>query len=144
MVRKANDLRVRLLTPFLLGAAALVLTGCENSATAYQIEGREHALILVREQRLPFAAIEQFVVVSRLPVCQRRWRIQEDGTPMTPMRVYHAGDLLWALEQKGRWYLATTEDCKVQRWPNPNPQSLGPLVGSFQEKDGQVVFVAAQ
>ncbi|MCX7946005.1 MAG: hypothetical protein N2557_03420 [Hydrogenophilus sp.] len=123
--------------------ATLGLSGCENSAVALQVEGREHALILVREQRLPFAEIEQFVVVSRLPVCQRRWRIQSDDSPMAPMRVFEMGDLLWALEQKGKWYLATTEDCRVQVWPNPNSDQLGPLVGTFEEREGKKVFTRA-
>lgn len=143
-VRRWGERQGARITLFALAVAAAFLSGCENSATAYPIDGREHALILVREQRLPFAAIEQFVVTSRLPVCQRRWQIQNDASPMTPMRLYAAGELLWALEQKGRWYLASTEDCKVQRWERPNPEGLGPLVGTFQEKDGQVAFVPAR
>lgn len=128
----------------LLAVAALGGTGCENSATAYMIEGREHALILVREQRLPFAEIEQFVLVSRMPHCQRRWRIQPDGSPMAPVKVYAAGDRLWALEQKGRWYLASTEDCQVQVWQNPNPSQLLGLVGTFEAREEQPRFTPAK
>ncbi len=127
----------------LLVLLALALAGCENASTAFMVENRNHALVWVREQRWPWADVEQFVLVSRLPVCQRRWRIQPDASDMTPAKVYEAGELLWAIEQKNRWYLATTEDCKVQVWPNPNPIPPGPLVGEFRHRDGKLVFVPA-
>ena len=124
--------------------SAVLMGGCENSATAFAVEGREHALILVREQSLPFSEVDQFVLVSRMPFCQRRWRIQPDGSPLTPIRVYAAGDRLWALEQRGRWYLASTEECRVQPWQNPDPARLMGLVGTFAEHDGQIRFTPAK
>src|SRR5690606_4357299 len=60
-----------------------------------------------------------------------------------PMKVYEAGDLLWALEQGGRWYLASTEDCRLQAWDKPDPQALGPLVGTFLHREGVLVFEPA-
>ena len=59
----------------LLAAAGLlaVLAGCENSATSYMIDGSQHALILVREQKFVWDdELRQAVVVSRLPACQKR------------------------------------------------------------------------
>ena len=60
----------RLVLPVLF---ASVLAGCENSATAYKIDGKDHALMLVREQRWAWSdEIAQAVIAARLPKCQRR------------------------------------------------------------------------
>ena len=126
-----------------LGLVA-VLAGCENSATAYMIGGSQHALILVREQKFFWDdELRQAVVVSRLPACQKRIRIHPGSTELVEMRVYQAGDMLWALQQGARWYLAGTEECRLQDWDNPGNQPPGALVGSFALKEGQPVFVAA-
>ncbi|MDX9717356.1 hypothetical protein [Thauera sp. AutoDN2] len=126
-----------------LGLVA-VLAGCENSATAYMIDGSQHALILVREQKFFWDdELRQAVVVSRLPACQKRIRIHPGSTELVEMRVYQAGDMLWALQQGARWYLAGTEECRLQDWDNPGNQPPGALVGSFALKEGQPVFVAA-
>ena len=135
----------RILTRVLaaLGLVA-VLAGCENSATAYMIDGSQHALILVREQKFFWDdELRQAVVVSRLPACQKRIRIHPGSTELVEMRVYQAGDMLWALQQGARWYLAGTEECRLQDWDNPGNQPPGALVGSFALKEGQPVFVAA-
>jgi hypothetical protein len=119
-----------------------LLSACENSASSMLVEGKDHALVLVREQPYFWSAeIRQFIVVSRLPNCQRRVRIHPGTEKMAPMPVYEAGDLLWALHQGGRWYLASTEECQVQDWDNGSGQSPGPIVGSFEQRDGKTVFV---
>lgn len=121
-----------------------VLAGCENSATAYMIEGSQHALILVREQKFFWDdELRQAVVVSRLPACQKRVRIHPGSTTLVEMRVYAAGDGLWALHQGARWYLAGTEECRLQDWDNPGDRPPGALLGSFALKDGEPAFVPA-
>ena len=122
---------------------ALLLAGCENSATAYIIDGKDHALMLVREQRWFWSdEIGQAVVASRLPDCQRRVAIWP-GTPSGPeMEVYEAGYQLWALKQDRRWYLASTEKCLVQDWDDAPATPPGPLVGTFVMRDGTPVFEA--
>ena len=127
----------------LLPLLALLLAGCENSATAYIIDGKDHALMLVREQRWFWSdEINQAVVVSRLPDCQRRVAIWP-GTPSGPsMEVFEAGYRLWALEQGRRWYLASTDKCLVQDWDNAPETPPGPLVGTFVMRDGSPVFEA--
>lgn len=121
-----------------------VLAGCENSATAYMIEGSQHALILVREQKFFWdGELRQAVVVSRLPACQKRIRIHPSSTTLVEMKVYAAGDGLWALHQGVRWYLAGTEECRLQDWDNPGDRPPGALLGSFALKDGEPAFVAA-
>jgi len=121
------------------------LAACENSATSMMIENKDHALVFVREQSYFWSdEVEQYIVVSRLPNCQRRVKIHPDRTRMTPVTVYEAGDLLWALRQgMGRWYLASTEGCQVQDWNNPSGQPPGAVVGSFEQRDGKSVFISA-
>ena len=126
-----------------VGLLAL-LAGCENSATAYMIEGNQHALILVREQKFFWDdELRQAVVVSRLPACQKRVRIHPGSTTLVEMKVYAAGDGLWALHQGARWYLAGTEECRLQDWDNPGDRPPGVLLGSFALKDGEPAFVPA-
>lgn len=127
-----------------LGVLALLplLAACENSATAYTIDTNQHALILVREQ--PYfwtSTVDQSLVVSRLPHCQRKVKIHAGPKDFTDMDVYEAGALLWALRQGERWYLAGTEQCLVQDWSNPGDQPPGPQVGAFRLRDGKPVFV---
>jgi len=133
------------LRPLLLALALPLLAGCENSATSYKVDsGHHHALVLVREQ--PYfwrQSVNQFIVVSRLPGCQRKVAIHPDSTTMTPIELYEAGDLLWALRQGERWYLASTERCLVQDWPNPSGEPPGPAVGRFQGAPGGAEFVPA-
>jgi hypothetical protein len=121
-----------------------VLAGCENSGTAYMVEGKDHALILVREQRFFWSdEIDQAVVASRLPECQRRVAIWP-GSPQGPaMEVYEAGYRLWALHQGPRWYLASTDKCLVQDWEDAPATPPGPAVGSFLMRDGAMVFEPA-
>lgn len=128
----------------LLAASLPLLAACENSATAFSIEGKDHALILVREQAwLWDGELAQYIVVSRLPQCQRRVAIHPGSTRLVAMEVYEAGDRLWALHQGDRWYLAGTERCLVQDWNPPGGRAPGPLVGSFRLKDGVASFVKA-
>lgn len=121
-----------------------LLAACENSATAYSIEGSQHALVLVREQPYFWTSeVNQFVVVSRLPSCQRRIEIPADAKTLTPIEVFEAGDLLWALRQGEHWLLASTERCQVQDWPNSGGQAPGALVGTFRLDGGEPTFVPA-
>lgn len=127
-----------------LCALASVLVGCENSATAYTIDTSQHSLALVREQ--PYfwtATVNQAVVVSRLPHCQRKVKIHPGAKSLTEMQVFEAGNRLWALHQGDRWYLASTESCQVQDWNNAAEQPPGELVGVFRLRDGQPAFVRA-
>ncbi|MDR2881649.1 MAG: hypothetical protein LBV29_07090 [Azoarcus sp.] len=125
-----------------LVAVLPLLAACENSATSMMVEDRNHALVLVREQPYFWSnEVVQYIIASRLPDCQRREKIHPGTVAMSPMAVYEAGYLLWALDQGGRWYLASTEECRVQPWDNPGGQPPGPIVGSFEQRNGEVVFI---
>ena len=124
--------------------AVPLLAACENSATAFMIEGSQHALILVRER--PYFwddTVNQALIASRLPTCQRRVTIHPDRVELTPMQVYEAGDRLWALRQGQRWYLASTDQCAVQDWINAPGTLPGRELGVFRMQDGVTTFVPA-
>lgn len=121
-----------------------VLAACENSATAFKIDSRDHSLVLMREQKFLWDdELKQAVVVTRMPKCQKRVLIHPSSVDLVEMKVYEAGDRLWALHQGQRWYLASTEACRVQDWDNAEGQAPGRWVGSFVLKDGEPAFVAA-
>lgn len=127
-----------------LGVLALLplLAACENSATAFTIDTNQHALILVREQ--PYfwtSTVDQSLIVSRLPHCQRKVKIHPGAKALAEIDVFEAGGLLWALRQGERWYLAGTEQCLVQDWDNPGDQPPGPQVGAFRLRDGKPAFI---
>ena len=70
LIRRWRALAVLMLAP--------LLVACENSATSYSIAGSQHAMILVREQ--PYFwddEVRQFVVVARLPHCQKQQRLDQ-------------------------------------------------------------------
>lgn len=130
--------------PFAALALLPLLAACENSATAYMIEGSQHALILVREK--PYfwqRTVNQAVIASRLPHCQNRVAIHSDGTELTPMEVFEAGNRLWALNQGSRWYLVSTDKCQVQDWDNASGGAPGTSLGTFRFKGGVATFVPA-
>lgn len=125
----------------LVALACTGLGACENDAVSYSIQGKDHALVLVREQRYVWSGeIRQYVVVSRLPQCQRRYPFLPGRAGMLDVKVYAAGDFLWALEQDGEWYLAGTEKCLLQPWANADGKAPGPEVGRFVWRDGAPVF----
>ena len=127
-----------------LAGAVMLLAACENSATAYRIDSRDHALTLVREQPYFWTSeVNQYIVVARMPHCQRKVAIHPDERTLTEMRVYQAGEGLWALHQGERWYLAATESCRVQDWSNEDNEPPGPLVGTFRLEGGDPIFAAA-
>ena len=129
---------------FILIAALLPgLSACENRSVGVPIEGRDHSLALIREQKAFWSdEVEQRIVVSRLPDCVRRVSIHPTSTAMPPLEIYEAGFHLWALFQSGRWYLASTDDCKVQDWPNPDGRPPGTHFGRFEQKGDDLVFTA--
>lgn len=121
-----------------------LLAACENSAVSYSIDANREALILMREQRWFWSSeVEQAVVASRMPTCQRRVTIKPGSTSSLKMDVFEAGSQLWALRQGNQWYLASTEKCLVQDWAAPAAPP-GPLVGSFVLKDGVPFFESAK
>lgn len=119
-----------------------LLAACENSASSFMVDSREHSVSLLREQ--PYfwtGTVNQSLVVSRLPHCQRKIAIHPDDTTLTPIEVFAVGERLWALHQGPRWYLVSTEHCAAQDWNNAGDQPPGATVGTFLLRDGAPSFV---
>lgn len=128
----------------LLALVLPLLAGCENSAVSFSIDGNREALILIREQPWFWSGtVNQSVVVSRLPACQRRVGIKPGSTGNFKMEVFEAGDRLWALRQGNAWYLASTAQCLVQDWDAPATPP-GKAVGRFTYQEGVAAFVPAE
>lgn len=124
--------------------AGVVLAGCENAAAPFMIDGQEHAISLIREQRYFWSdEVEQALVVARLPRCQRRYAIAPGRADKVDIAVYEAGNLLWAFRQDAHWYLVSTEKCLLQDWTDPPAQPPGREVGRFTRKEGELAFVTA-
>lgn len=124
-------------------AVTPLLAACENSATAFEQESSKHAITLVREQQFFWSdKVDQYIIASNLPACQRRVQIYPGVKPLMEMRVYWAGDHLWALHQGRRWYLVSTAPrCQVQDWDNADSKAPGVLLGRFIWRDGTPAFV---
>ena len=137
-------LRPAFLRALALAAVLPLLSACENRTGAMTIDGRNHAIVLIREQRHFWRdTVEQTIVASRLPACQRKVKIHPGQTAMAPVDVYEAGDLLWALRQGGRWYLVSTGECRVQDWDNAAGEPPGRAAGRFEASADKIVFIPA-
>lgn len=138
----AKTAALKLALPVLFAAT---LSGCENAAAPYMIDGAAYAISLVREQRFFWSGeVEQALVLSRMPKCQRRFAIQPGTTDSLKIEVYVAGDGLWAIHDRSFWYLASPEKCRVQEWTDPPETPPGREVGVFVMRDGAVVFEASE
>lgn len=123
--------------------AASLLAGCENDAASYQIDGKEHALILMRDQRYFWSDnTELNVVVSRLPDCQRRYPLNSAPLPKAQLSVYEVAPTQYQLQQGDHWYLADTGGCTLQPM-EAAPDAPGKLIGTFDRKDDRLRFIPA-
>ena len=128
---------MRLLAFFL---ATFVLTGCGSQQAGYEIDGsNKHALSLTRTQDYPGSDWKNYLVVSRFPECQRRYRLGDTGDSYK-MDVYRAQPGVFILNQSKHWYVTETQTCRWQEYPEP-PAEPGELVGTFQTKADELAWV---
>lgn len=121
---------------------ALLLAGCEIETAAFMIEGRNHAITLVREK--PFFWSKRYdmtVVVARFPDCQRRHEIKSAnigaGANVTLFRGEEPN--LFLIKQGSRWYIASTQNCALQATEEPG--KLPEPLGVFKRQGGQFQFI---
>lgn len=122
---------------------AMLLAGCENNAASYVIDNtKDHSIALVREQNLAWVGpVEQRFVISRFPECQRRYTVDSATTEMVKVDLYEVRPMLYAAQQGSTWYALGTEECQLQKFKEPPPViPPGRLIGSFEKKDGLLVF----
>lgn len=123
--------------------ALLLLSGCENDAVSHQIDGKDHSITLVREQRWFWKGeVEQRLVVARYPACQRRYEILPGSKTALRLELYEVAPRLFVAHQGSAWYAVSTEACQLQKFESP-PEAYGELVGVFVKRDGVLKFVPA-
>lgn len=122
--------------------ACLGLSGCENDAASYQIDGKDHALVLIREQKFFWDdGVDQALVVNRMPDCQRRSFLKKGTAGALKMEVYEMRPGIYALRQGKQWYLANTSDCEVNKADAPTSGVPGKLLGAFMYREEKLRFV---
>lgn len=129
---------------WLLPLAALpLLSACVDDSASYQVDGREHALILFRQQKWPWdKKLELAMVVSRLPDCQRRHRIGS-ASPRAAVELWQPGPGTFILRLGERMILTETQTCEGWQRLEAEPEGgLGTQLGTFREEGGKLRFVA--
>jgi hypothetical protein len=124
-----------------------LLSGCINDGIAMRIDGPEHAVSLLRGQKVFWEKkMDLEVVVARMPDCQRRFSLEPAAvSPRFKVDVYMTGPNAFLLEQGKYLYSVETQTCqKFEKLAAPPEGGKGELVGVFREEAGKLVFVAAQ
>lgn len=129
----------------LLAAAVFSVGGCINDAASLPIDGKEHSLTVIREQSLPWEKrVDLFVVVARMPDCQRRHRLKSAGISASAVDVYSPEIGTYYLQQGARTYSVETATCEnFRELTEPPSNGLGQKLGSFRAVGGEYRFVAA-
>ena len=127
-----------------LAAVALsgvLLSGCENDAASYQIDGKDHSLTLIREQDYFWSDNTRLgLVVTRLPDCQRRHPLKPAPLPQAQVSVYEVVPQQYQIQQGGNWYQVETQGCTFGALSGA-PETPGKLLGTFDRKDGKLRFI---
>lgn len=120
------------------------LCACENQAASHMIGGdKNHSITLVREQRWVWdQTVEQKIVVSRFPECQRRFEIETGKKGAANLELFGVSDLLYVAHQGADWYAIGTEQCQVQKFVEAPANAPGTLLGVFKTEDEKLVFAS--
>jgi hypothetical protein len=122
----------------LLPMMALLLTGCVNDSASYYIDGRDHALTLLRAQKYFWSdAATLTLVVARLPDCQRRHELTLAPAASVDIDVFASGDASWTLRSGSTLWRVDTSTCAISA---AGADALGPRVGSFKVVDRKLRF----
>ena len=129
------------LRPTVLPLLAVLLSGCVNDGASLQIDGKEHSLSLIREQKWLWEDnVDLFVVASRMPDCQRRHRMRSAPLDDVVVEVYSPDAVTFYLRQGGRTYSIETATCEGFRELSDAPANLGGKIGTFRESRGGFQF----
>lgn len=124
--------------------AAVLLAACGSTDSAsYQIHGAQHSLSLIRNQQYAWDKDWELALVSaRNPECMRRHKLQP--TPMGDFKaeLFRSLEGNYILKQGNNWYVTETQKCQLQQFKQP-PREPGEPLGTFNEKEGMLQFVAA-
>lgn len=120
-----------------------LLAGCINDAASYQIDSKDNAITLVREQRWFWKPeVDLSVTTSRLPDCQRRHKMGVVPAAVA-VEVWQTGPGTYLLKQGETLYLTETQTCEGFQKVSPDqlPSGMGEKLGVFQVQDDKLRFV---
>lgn len=121
-----------------------VLVACSDQRVSFQIEGSDHALSMIREQRYFWEKTAEYTVVAaRMPDCMRRHKIGPAALG-TKFEVYSPGNNAWILKRDNLMYVVETRSCEGFARLDAVPEGgMGPLLGTFQTRNDTFEFLAA-
>ena len=118
-----------------------LLVGCSDLRATFEINGTAHSLSVIRVTRMPWEKTAEYAIVaSRMPDCTRRHAMSKAALNAR-VEVYSPGNDAWILRQDGKMYVVETRTCEGFSKLNAEPENgLGVLMGSFEMRDGALVF----
>lgn len=121
-----------------------LLAACSDQRATFEIKGSAHALSLIRITTFPWDKTAKYALVAaRMPDCMRRHPMPNAGLNVRT-EVYSPGNDAWILRQNGRMYVTETRTCEGFAALDKEPEGgLGALVGTFEMRNGLLVFSAA-
>lgn len=124
-------------------SVALALTACgREDAASYLIDGSRHSLSLLRDK--PFAwssGWDLSLVTTNIPDCMRRNKLMHSSDKKFKVELYRTFDGAYILNQNDNWFVTEIQKCQLQKFKSPPPEP-GKLLGTFEDKDGRLQFVA--
>ena len=123
---------------------ATLLTACGSTDSAsYQISGAQHSLSLIRTTQFAWDKDwELALVTAHSPECMRRHKLLPTPQGNFQAELFRSLEGNYLLKQGNNWYVTETQKCQLQQFKQP-PREPGDLVGTFNEKEGLLQFVAA-
>jgi hypothetical protein len=121
-----------------------LLATCTDQRATFEIEGSAHSLSLIRITDRPWTKKARYAVVaSHMPNCMRRHALPEADLN-AKVDVFSPGNNAWILRQDYSMYVVETRTCEGFAPLDAVPEDgLGPLMGTFQTHDGNLVFMPA-
>ncbi len=121
---------------------SLLVTACCDDSASFYINGSNHTLTLLREQKYFWKDQATLsLIVARLPECQRRHTLTLAPASTVNIDVFTNGDGTWTLRSDKAIWEAGTQTCTlIQATPKAE---LGERVGTFKVQKGKLVFEPA-
>lgn len=134
----------RLLVVLVAVVTIVLSSGCGNADSAsYQIQGATHSLSLLRSKQFAWNKDwELALVTTHNPECMRRHKLQPTPDTAFKAELFRSLEGNYILKQGNNWYVTETQKCQLQQFKVP-PREPGDLLGTFDEKDGILQFVAS-
>ena len=122
----------------LIPMMALLITGCVNDSASYYIDGRNHALTLLRAQNYFWSDdAELTLVAAHLPDCQRRHALMLAPASTVQIDVFANPDSSWTLRSGATLWRVDNNTCAISTGA---ADASGQRVGSFKVLDEELRF----